>query len=106
MSRAGLQSCLLRYIAIGWTGYVPAACRGSLLLVPINIAPWLWGWPGRFVERFSAAGAEVFVAGPWSGGFSRGIDDAVTLARLPPGYAGGIWTNRIDRIAPLVRLGP
>jgi glycerophosphoryl diester phosphodiesterase len=106
LSRAGLQSCLLRYIAIGWTGYVPAACRGGLLLIPINVAPWLWGWPGRFVERFKAAGAEVLVAGPWAGGFSSGIDDAATLARLPAGYAGGIWTNRIDRIAPLVRLGP
>ena len=51
MSRASLQSCLLRYIGIGWSGYVPAACRGSLLLIPINVAPWLWGWPGRFLQR-------------------------------------------------------
>jgi glycerophosphoryl diester phosphodiesterase len=107
LSRAHLQSCLLRYLALGWTGYVPAACRGSLLLIPINVAPWLWGWPDRFLERLKAADAEVFVDAPWEGGrHSRGIDDAATLARLPPGYAGGIWTNRIDRIAPLVRSRP
>ncbi len=29
MSRATLKQCLLRYLAIGWTGYVPAACRNS-----------------------------------------------------------------------------
>jgi glycerophosphoryl diester phosphodiesterase len=106
MSRANLQRCLLLYIAIGWSGYVPAACRDSLLLIPINVAPWLWGWPTRFLQRLESAGAEVFVAGPWDGGFSRGIDDAATLARLPAGYAGGIWTNRIDRIAPLARSHP
>jgi glycerophosphoryl diester phosphodiesterase len=106
MSRASLQRCLLLYIALGWSGYVPAACRDSLLLIPINVAPWLWGWPTRFLQRLVSAGAEVFVAGPWDGGFSRGIDDAATLARLPAGYAGGIWTNRIDRIAPLARSHP
>jgi glycerophosphoryl diester phosphodiesterase len=44
------------------------------------------------------------VVGPYSGGeFSRGIDSADELARLPAGYAGGIWTNRIDRLGALVR---
>jgi glycerophosphoryl diester phosphodiesterase len=101
MSRAGLRSCLLSYVGMGWTGYVPAACRGSLLLIPINVAPWLWGWPDRFLERLAGAGAEIFVAGPWDGGFSQGIDDAAVFRRLPAGYSGGIWTNRIDRVAPL-----
>jgi glycerophosphoryl diester phosphodiesterase len=83
-----------------------------LLLIPINVAPWLWGWPGRFLQRLEAARTEILVAGPWAGpwgdggGFSRGIDDAATLARLPAGYAGGIWTNRIDRITPLIRSRP
>ncbi len=50
-----------------------------------------------------SAGAEVLVSGPWDGGgYSRGIDDAAIFHRLPRGYSGGIWTNRIDRIAPLV----
>jgi glycerophosphoryl diester phosphodiesterase len=106
MSRASLRRCLMNYIGIGWTGYVPAACRGSLLLVPINVAPWLWGWPNRFLVRMASAGTEVFAAGPSDGGFSRGIDDAATFSRLPRGYADGIWTNRIDRIAPLTRSGP
>lgn len=107
LSRAGLQRCLLRYIATGWSGHVPAACEHSLLLIPINVAPWLWGWPGRFMARMEGAGAEVVVTGPWSGGgFSRGVDSAATFRLLPQGYSGGIWTNRIDRIAPLARTRP
>jgi glycerophosphoryl diester phosphodiesterase len=57
------------------------------------------------VERLKPV-RTTFFAGSWDGGFSRGIDDAATFARLPAGYAGGIWTNRIDRIAPLTRSGP
>jgi hypothetical protein len=38
------------------------------------------------------------------GGFgSTGIDDLGMLAELPAGYAGGIWTNRIDRIGTAAR---
>ena len=104
MSKASLKACLLRYFALGWTGYVPAACRNSMLLVPINVAPWLWGWPGRFVERMGRAGTHVFTLGPWDGEeFSRGLDSAEEVRALPAGYSGGIWTNRIDRIAPMVK---
>jgi glycerophosphoryl diester phosphodiesterase len=46
----------------------------------------------------------VFVLGPYDGGFgSSGVDTAEQLARLPAGFTGGIWTNRIDRIGPAVR---
>jgi glycerophosphoryl diester phosphodiesterase len=103
MSRTSLKACTLRYVALGWTGMVPAACRTSLLLVPVNVAPWLWGWPDRFLARMEKAGTRVFLLGTWEGeAFSRGIDDATTFGELPRGYTGGIWTNRIDRIAPLV----
>jgi glycerophosphoryl diester phosphodiesterase len=41
----------------------------------------------------------VFVLGPYDGSFgTSGVDDLGQLAELPDGYAGGIWTNRIDRI--------
>jgi glycerophosphoryl diester phosphodiesterase len=40
-SRATLKSCLGRYVALGWSGYVPPACRDTLLVLPSNIAPLL-----------------------------------------------------------------
>jgi glycerophosphoryl diester phosphodiesterase len=104
MSGATLKQCLLRYFAIGWSGIVPAACRDSLLLVPANYAPWLWSWPDGFIQRMSRVSTEVFVVGRYDGGdFSSGIDSADDLKMVPTPYRTGIWTNRIDRIAPLVR---
>ncbi|MDA9549647.1 MULTISPECIES: glycerophosphodiester phosphodiesterase family protein [unclassified Bradyrhizobium] len=102
ISRKSIKSCLARYIGYGWTGLVPAACRNAMVLVPINVAPWLWGWPDRFLARMNAVNSAVFALGPYSGGeFSTGIDTPELLARLPQSYSGGIWTNEIEAIARL-----
>ncbi|MCK1619731.1 glycerophosphodiester phosphodiesterase [Bradyrhizobium sp. 159] len=102
ISRAAIRTCLIRYIGYGWTGLVPAACRNAMVLVPINAAPWLWGWPDRFLARMNDVNSAVFVLGPYSGGeFSTGIDTPETFARLPQGYSGGIWTNEIETIAKI-----
>ena len=104
MSHGTLKSCLLRYLGLGWSGYVPAACRNTMLVVPVNVAPLFWGWPNRFLARMAGAGTDVFAVGPYEGrNFSTGLDTPDDLARLPTGYSGGIWTNRIEAIAPLVR---
>lgn len=103
-SRTALKNCLLGYIATGWFGHVPESCRERLMLVPVNIAPWLWGWPNRFLARMKAADTSVFILGDYDGGdFSTGIDHAADLARLPQQFDGGIWTNRIESIARLRR---
>ena len=104
MSKATLKRCGLRYLGIGWTGYVPQACRDTLFMLPVNYTPLLWGWPNRFLERMRAAGTDVFVANRYAKGDagSSGIDDAAALAKLPSRYDGGILTDRIDVIAPLV----
>jgi glycerophosphoryl diester phosphodiesterase len=104
-SHASMKACIIRYFALGWTGYVPESCRKGIMLVPLNVAPWMWGWPMRYVERMKKANVNVFVAGPYEGGASGGVDDLELLAQLPEDYAGGIWTDRIEHIAPAVR-GP
>ena len=102
-SSSALKSCLIGYIATGWIGRVPESCRGRLMLVPANIAPWLWGWPNRFLDRMRQADSQVFILGNYGGDFSSGIDTAADVARLPPNFNGGIWTNRIESIAPRLR---
>lgn len=94
-SRSTLKSCLLGYLALGWTGYVPASCSRSMVLVPVNMTALVWGWPHRFQQRMQRVGSEVFAVGPYGGGFTRGIDTPEDLAGLPVGYRGGIWTNEI-----------
>jgi glycerophosphoryl diester phosphodiesterase len=103
LARGRLMRCLIRYIGVGWSGYVPQDCRNGVLLVPANYAGVLWGWPNRFLDRMRSVGTEVFAIGPYTGGeFTTGIDQASDLKLLPEGYDGGIWTNRIQAIAPLV----
>jgi glycerophosphoryl diester phosphodiesterase len=107
MSRQSLTACLGRYVAWGWTGGAPARCHDMVVLVPSNIAPWLWGWPGKFLARMRAARSETFVLGPYHRGqFSTGIDTADALRRLPAGYAGGIWTDEIEAIGRAVGRTP
>jgi glycerophosphoryl diester phosphodiesterase len=91
MSRDSLKACLIRYAGYGWTGAVPDACSSMMIFVPINVAPWLWGWPDRFLNRMESVSSEVFVVGPYHGGdFSTGIDNAEDLDRLPEDYSGGV----------------
>jgi glycerophosphoryl diester phosphodiesterase len=104
MSRASLKGCLLRYIAYGWTGAMPKTCHATLVFVPINAAPWLWGWPNRFLARMAAVDSAVFVIGPYhGGGFSTGIDGHAELSRLPENYGGGVLTNEIETAAAWFR---
>jgi glycerophosphoryl diester phosphodiesterase len=103
MSRQSLKQCALWYLALGWSGHAPASCRNTIFLVPVNYAPLLWGWPDRFLARMAGVSTEVFVVGPLDGDFSSGIDDETAYRALPSNFSGGIWTNRIDRIAPLAR---
>jgi glycerophosphoryl diester phosphodiesterase len=100
-------TCLLSYLAIGWSGYVPASCAKLVLLVPRNYAGLLWGWPGRFVPRMRSVSSAVFVAGPFNvNEFSSGIDTADEIKSVPLRADVGIWTNRADRIAPLLPASP
>jgi glycerophosphoryl diester phosphodiesterase len=101
-SRQSLRQCLLAYIGSGWSGYVPEACRHATLLVPVNVAPWLWGWPDRFLDRMEGADTQVFLIGPYHGGFSEGLDDPVEIEALPEGYSGGISTDALDVIVPVL----
>lgn len=101
--RRRLKQCLIRYMALGWAGYMPSACERSVITVPANYASWLWGWPNRFMQRMEAAGSRVFLIGDYHGeGFSQGFDDPARLTTLPATYSGGIWTDRIDLIGPAV----
>ncbi|RDU36090.1 glycerophosphodiester phosphodiesterase [Neobacillus piezotolerans] len=98
MSKATMKSCLLPYMAVGWTGYVPKTCERTQVHIPEKIAPWLWGWPAKFSSRIEDAGTRVIlVAG--DGGFSEGFDSKEDMERIPDGFPGLIWTNRIDRVS-------
>jgi glycerophosphoryl diester phosphodiesterase len=98
MSKATMKDCLIPYIATGWTGYVPKACENTELHIPEKIGPFLWGWPSRFLNRMDDVDTRTIIVGGNGSEFSTGFDSIQDLKRLPDGYSGGIWTNRIDKI--------
>lgn len=96
-SQDSLKTCLRDYELLGWTGYVPQSCRNSAFYLPINIAPYVWGFPHRLQARLAAYNSSVTLIGPWNGGkFGSGIDDPETLSQVPAGWKGAIMTNRIE----------
>ncbi|WP_066048678.1 glycerophosphodiester phosphodiesterase family protein [Robertmurraya korlensis] len=101
MSKKTMKSCLLPYIIIGWTGYVPSSCTNTQFHIPEAYANYLWGFPGKFLNRMEDVNSRVIlVAG--NGGWSEGFDTVQDLERIPKNYSGGIWTNRIDIISSLI----
>jgi len=96
------KACLIDYGLWGWSGYVPPACRDTFVVVPINYARWLWGWPHRFEKRLAEWNSELILLGARESGDvgSRGIDDISELAAIPEGFGGYIWTNRVEVIGP------
>ena len=104
-SRKGLVDCLLQYAGLGWTGYVPEACRNTKVMVPINAAPFLWGWPNLFLQRLRDVGSEVILLGPYAAGDpgTARIDTLELLAKVPSGFPGYIWTNKIEEIGPAAK---
>lgn len=104
-SRRGLVDCLSQYVLLGWSGIVPGACQNTKVMIPVNLAPWLWGWPDLMLHRLADAGSEVILLGPYSSGDpgTAGIDDLDTLKAVPDSFSGYIWTNRIEVIGPAVK---
>ncbi|MTI84977.1 MAG: hypothetical protein FH756_14055 [Firmicutes bacterium] len=100
MSKETMKKALISYMLVGWTGYVPHSMENAYFHLPQKYARILWGWPHRFIERMDNVNS-VFVIVAGDGKWSEGFDTAKDLKQIPPNYTGGIWTNRIDSIAPL-----
>ena len=104
-SLQSIKACLLPYLGLGWAGYLPPACRNTIVPLPVNFAPWMWGWPNRFIERLTNAGSTVLLLGPYSVGDagSSGIDTVEQAAMVPAGFDGYISTNDIATVARLLK---
>ncbi|WP_147127585.1 glycerophosphodiester phosphodiesterase family protein [Shimia ponticola] len=100
--RTSLKTCARDYLLLGWSGYIPSSCHNTLIGVPMDFAPLAWGWPHKFTKRMASVGTEVILWGPYDGsGFTSGINDAETFARVPDGFDGYVWTDVIEKIGPL-----
>jgi glycerophosphoryl diester phosphodiesterase len=103
IARDAMKACLYRDVIVGWMGVTPSECENRLLVIPLNYARWLWGWPDRFVERMSRVGSAVYVTGNRKGNSAETINTAEDLARIPINFKGGLWTDEIERIGSLTQ---
>jgi glycerophosphoryl diester phosphodiesterase len=97
-----MMKCVIEYEVTGWTGMVPGSCRNTIVVVPSNLAWAVWGWPHKFTRRMEDAGSTVILLGPvdLKDVGSTGIDSLDDLEQVPAGFAGYVWTNRIELIGP------
>lgn len=99
------KTCLIHYLAYGWTGIVPEACKQRFVAVPSNYAWLFWGWPNRFQKRMADVGSKIILLGPMSldDPGTAGIDEIEQLNLVPKSFGGYVWTNRIETIGPALR---
>ncbi|AFA50086.1 glycerophosphodiester phosphodiesterase family protein [Acetobacterium woodii] len=98
LSRKRLESALLQYELLGWTGYIPKELNNMEIHIPLNYAKYLWGWPNKFVERMKSVNTRVVIV-EGNGKWSEGFDTLESLDKIPQGFSGYVWTNRIDVIS-------
>lgn len=104
-TRTSVKDCLKRYMALGWMGHMPESCRNTVVMVPIDVAPWLWGWPDLLTQRLREAGSDIALIGPMDdpAGGAASIDTPEQLAMVPEDFSGYVWTDKIEVIGPAVR---
>jgi len=94
------RACVKQYLAFGWSGYVPDACKNATIGVPVNFRWAYWGWPNRFLKRMKEAGAEVILVGPYGQQDGLGVSQVEQLQTVPEGFTGMILTDDIEVIGP------
>ncbi len=98
-SRAAVGRCLRDYMIVGWTGYLPDACRNTAVGMYANYAWALWGWPHRFVARMRSVDTTVILTHPYQTESIHDLPETSEYAAMVPRrYGGAIQTNRIDKI--------
>ncbi len=100
VSRKATKSCLKSYLFLGWSGYVPKDCHNIYVYVPANLRRLAWGWPHRFEKRLNAVGSRSMLAGDLGSHLAGGIDQQRDIDRIPEGYSGIVYTNKIEIVGP------
>lgn len=93
-----IKNALIKYELLGWTGYIPEEMHNMEILIPLKWAKYLWGWPHKFVERMESVNTRVVIV-EGNGKWSEGFDTIESVEKIPKGFSGYVWTNRIDLIS-------
>lgn len=102
-TRQGTKSCLQTYLLIGWSGHVPKSCHNMEVQVPANLRRLAWGWPHRFEKRLNSVGSRSVLRGDLGSHLAGGIDTDRDIARVPADYTGIVYTNKIEKVGPVLK---
>jgi glycerophosphoryl diester phosphodiesterase len=83
--------CLDDYFRTGWFAFVPASCRGTTIILPVDGQFSLWGWPNRFLSRMVGADTRVMVVGAERGGGIVGLETVEQIDDVPRDFRGYLW---------------
>lgn len=98
------EACSKAYVLYGWTGILPAACKGGTLVVPLDRQFAFWGWPNRLIARMEAHGGRVLVVGPIGDPDApRGLTLPEQFGEIPDSFNGYVWVEDIWNLGPALR---
>jgi glycerophosphoryl diester phosphodiesterase len=105
-SAQGALACTAAYRRSGWTGFLPAECKGGTMMIPVDGQGSLAGWPNRLLARMAESGGHVImVRASDSGGDPRGLDLPEQFGEVPDSFNGYIWVDDIWNLAPALFPG-
>jgi glycerophosphoryl diester phosphodiesterase len=84
-------ACLDDYLRIGWTSFVPASCRKTTVILPLDGQFAIWGWPNRFLARMAGAGTQAMVVSRQRGGTIVGLETVEQIDDVPRDFRGYLW---------------
>lgn len=102
--KATVKACGFSYLAMGWSGYMPKACRNTVLFLPQNLTWLAWGYPNRIQDRFARAGSYIYLLGPQTSmNGLQGLVSTKDVAKVPASWRMGVMTDEIEVVGPAMR---
>lgn len=95
--KGDMKACLVDYMTVGWSGYVPENCRNTTVALPLNYQWAIWGWPYRFLDRMADANTKVILLGDYDGTIA-GLERPEQLGEVPRHFNGYLWVEDIHSV--------
>ncbi len=70
-----------------------------MIVVLVEIAPLLRGWPENFIQTMNEHNNEVIILGPNSVPYANGINTKADLDELPSDIDAYVWTDQVDSLS-------
>lgn len=104
-SAQSASACRRAYRRTGWTGFLPAECKGGTMMIPLDGQGSLAGWPNRLLARMKESGGHVIMVagsadGGEVGGDPKGLDLPEQFGEIPDSFDGRIWTDDLWNLGP------